>query len=281
MTRSINRNSDVLPVKTHRCGWGCLGPLTFHNSAMGERIHLSQGCHLAERKGETFKNGLVFSSRTVKPMEKIRLRVEEDVVNWHGALRVGFTNVSPSSRPLPLPSMAMPDLTNTPGHWAAVVHESLCIEGSELEFWFSSQGKIYVSGRNCSKHKLVEGVDLSKPLWAMIDVYGKTRSIFLLGSKKGSWSGTKTSCPAPERITPSNDCKFYSSDSDIKENISLLKTENQTDCCVVCWGHQARVTLPCGHRCLCIHCAPRVIHELGSCPLCRCPIKGSSEGRMV
>uniref|UniRef100_A0A3Q2VRA0 NHR domain-containing protein n=1 Tax=Haplochromis burtoni TaxID=8153 RepID=A0A3Q2VRA0_HAPBU len=138
------------------------------------------GGRLAEKTENTFKNGLVFSNRPVKIQEKIHLRVQRDSTNWEGALRVGFTTVPPSSRSLPLPCLAIPNLTDKPGHWAVPVNESYCQAGSELKFWVSDGGSIYVAVSN-RRYKWLTGVDLSQPLWAMIDVYGQTRSILLLG----------------------------------------------------------------------------------------------------
>uniref|UniRef100_UPI0037E7C1C7 E3 ubiquitin-protein ligase NEURL3 n=1 Tax=Semicossyphus pulcher TaxID=241346 RepID=UPI0037E7C1C7 len=277
MKESFNNNSDVLSETSHRCNWSCLGPLTFHHQATGSKIRLSQGGHLAERKRDTFKNGLVFSSRPVRPNEKIRLRVEKELHNWHGGLRVGFTNVPPSSMSLPLPAMAIPDITNRPGHWATPVQESLCGVGSELEFWVSSGGSMYVTGCDKHKHKLKTGVDLSRPLWAMIDIYGNTYSIFLLGSKKVTWSSTKTSCPAPEHLTSSalnkhnRTIDILSLNGNSDGSISLH--EDLTDeGCVVCMENSARVTLPCAHRCVCIDCYARISQEFGNCPLCRHPM---------
>lgn len=78
--------------------------------------------------------------------------------------------------------MAIPNLTDKPGHWAAPVHESYCQVGTELEFWVSSQGTIYnTNNNNSGQFKLLKGVDVSQPLWAMIDIYGQTSSILLLG----------------------------------------------------------------------------------------------------
>lgn len=42
--------------------------------------------------------------------------------------------------------------------------------------------------------------------------------------------------------------------------------------CVVCMAKKARITLPCGHQCLCFSCTSRVIQEFGTCPLCRLDI---------
>ncbi|XP_074527225.1 E3 ubiquitin-protein ligase NEURL3 [Halichoeres trimaculatus] len=273
MTESTNESTDAV----HKCSWSCLGPLTFHSQATGSKVSLSHGSYCAHRVKETFKNGIVFSSRAVKHNERIRLRVEKDLMNWHGGLRLGFTNVRPSSMSLPLPPMAIPNLTDRPGYWAAPAPESLCGKGSELEFWVSSGGSIYAEGHNSTKCKLATGVDLSKPLWAMIDIYGNTFSIRLLGSKKVTWTVTKTSCPVPEPLTSSIINTQNLSNSDMrrnggtKETISAFERENKTgsERCVVCLESSARITLPCGHRCLCTCCSPRILQDFGSCPLCR------------
>ncbi|XP_044052093.1 E3 ubiquitin-protein ligase NEURL3 [Siniperca chuatsi] len=282
---SGNENSVAGSEMSHRCGRSCLGPLTFHCQSVGDMVRLSQGCLLAERREDTFRNGLVFSSRPVKVQERIRLRVEKDLFNWHGALRVGFTNVPPSARSLPLPQMAIPNLTDLPGHWAAPLHESYCQSGSELEFWVSCGGTIYVTSNNIRQHKLLTGVDLRQPLWAMIDIYGQTCSIFLLGSEKRGLFCTRRSCPAPERLTLPNVDNHFSLIPDAsslygnsEERISCLDTEvpggeGRVMDCVVCMVKEARITLPCDHRCLCNHCASRVFQQFGTCPLCRQEIR--------
>ncbi|XP_070690537.1 E3 ubiquitin-protein ligase NEURL3 [Pempheris klunzingeri] len=275
-----NLNSDVRSKTSHRCGHFCLGPLTFHCQAVGDAVRLSQGSRHAEKMRNTFKNGLVFSSRPVRVQERIRLRVEKTVSHWHGALRVGFTSVPPSGRPLPLPTIAIPNLTDQPGHWAAPVNEFYCQAGSELEFWVSYGGSMYIRSNN-RQYKLLSGVDLSQPLWAMIDIYGATCSVFLLGSGKKSMCCTRRSCPAPECITSpdaDNHCSLIPDVSSLcgstDECLSSLDTEipageDSIMDCVVCFDKEARVTLPCGHRCLCHYCSSRVRQMFGICPLCR------------
>lgn len=260
----------------HRCGSHCLGPLTFHPNAVGEKIRLSEGCRRAERIGDTFKGGVVFSSRPVRTGEKIRVLVQRRVTNWQGAMRVGFTNVGPSARSLPLPPMAMPNLTQTPGHWASPLPESGCREGSVLEFWVSEHGYIYVKFQKTKKQIVQKAVDLRKPLWAMIDVYGQTSSIFLLGSEKKEFLSKRRSCPAPEPLIR----PLYSSNADYRalsensdDSISCLNMEIPAgDGCVVCMVREAEITLPCGHRCLCHRCTNKVLMQFGTCPLCRLEI---------
>ncbi|XP_061584563.1 E3 ubiquitin-protein ligase NEURL3-like [Cololabis saira] len=270
----------------HFCSSRCLGPLAFNNQAVGEKIQLSEGCRLAKRAGNTFRNGLVFSSRPVGIRERICLRVLENVHKWEGGLRVGFTSLPPTDRNLPLPSMAIPDLNKRPGHWAAPLPESYCQAGSELEFWVSASGSLRCSDKNNRKHQLLTGVNLSKPLWFMIDIYGKVSSIFLLGSRKKRELGTQKSCPAPgpESLTiPDNDYDHSwnpdvsSLSGDGKDGISCLNINIPPGkMCVTCLVREATVTLPCAHQCLCCHCFPKVLLEFGTCPLCQTEIEASS-----
>ncbi|XP_030594186.1 E3 ubiquitin-protein ligase NEURL3-like [Archocentrus centrarchus] len=263
-------------LQSHRCSLLCLGSLTFHHQAVGDKVRLSEGGRRAEKTEATFKNGLVFSNRPVKVQERIRLRVERDSFIWHGALRVGFTNVPPSARSLPLPCMAIPNLTDRPGHWAVPVHESNCQAGSELEFWVSSGGSIYAEINN-RQHELLTGLDLSQPLWAMIDIYGQTCSILLLGSEKNRLFYTQRSCPAPEHLTSPDNCFGSVSGLSGDDYISCLDMEIPADKrCVVCMVKEARITLPCGHRCLCNKCNSRVCEQFGTCPLCRHEIRAPS-----
>lgn len=218
----------------------------------------------------TFKNGVVFSSRPVKIQERIRLQVGKTNGGWHGALRLGFTTVPPTGRALPLPCMAVPNLTETPGHWAAPVHESLCKQGSELQFWVSHGGSIHVSS-NGAEHKLLTGVDLSCQLWAMVDVYGQTCSVLLLGSEKRNGLQFRKSCPAPEHLRKLDSDKPKDFFPDVSSG-QWLDTKAPADKmeCVVCMGKEAIITLrPCGHQCLCTLCAYRVLEDFGTCPLCR------------
>ncbi|KAM7391533.1 hypothetical protein PAMP_022215 [Pampus punctatissimus] len=278
-------NSVVGSEKLHKCDWSCLGPLSFHSQAVGEMVQLSQGCRLADKKESTFKNGLVFSSRPVRVKERVHLRVVKKFFKWQGALRVGFTNVPPTARAVPLPCMAIPNLTDTPGHWAAPVPENLCMPGSELEFWVSHNGTVRIiinTGSQHNERRLLTGVDLSKPLWAMIDIYGQTCSVFLVGSEKRHSFFTRRSCPAPEHHTsPNSDIYSIPDVSSLcgKSNdcISCCDMEDPTDLdCVVCMGEKAKVTLSCGHRCLCHCCASKIHKHFGTCPLCRRMIRALS-----
>ncbi|XP_061624515.1 E3 ubiquitin-protein ligase NEURL3 [Phyllopteryx taeniolatus] len=251
---------------SQKCGFQCLGPLTFHPRALGDKIQLSQDNRLAKRFSQ-FQNGLVFSERPVRVLERIRLRVESHDAKWHGALRVGFTNVPPDSRSLPLPKFAIPDLTDTSGHWAAALYKDFCLTGSVVEFWVTTAGSLYVSTRGGHRRKLLTGVCITKRLWAMIDVYGQTTSVLLLGSVIRGTFFTRMSCqhlPSPVFDTGSS-----TSDNGSRHDLPLITEGGEVMTCVVCMELEANRSLPCGHRCLCVACYHRVLGLFGTCPLCR------------
>ncbi|KAI1904997.1 hypothetical protein AGOR_G00011420 [Albula goreensis] len=170
------------PLLPHRCGKYCLGPLTFLTGAVGTQLSLSMGARLAERARKTFQNGVAFINRPVSVKERVCLRVERCDQHWEGALRVGFTSVQPSLMDTPA-SVAIPTLTDRPGYWAAPVPQTLTTLGSELQFWVDSKGTVSVMGPNGMRYKLLTGVEVKKKLWAMIDVYGQTRAVLLLGRR--------------------------------------------------------------------------------------------------
>ncbi|KAJ0067477.1 hypothetical protein NL108_007941 [Boleophthalmus pectinirostris] len=254
-------------AEVHQCGPQCLGPLTFHSQTKGVCIRLSEHGRCAQRNTDTFKNGLLFSCRSVRVQERVQLRINKHKLNWTGALRVGFTTVPPSTRTGDLPCMAIPCLTKLPGHWAAPVRDSLVRAGALLEFWVSDNGNLNVSINNSIQCKLLTGVDVSRPLWAMIDAYGQTCGITLLGRSTKELFRTKKSCPPPQHETPS------APSLDSCTDITLLDTQTiaaHCEECVVCLGKKARIIVkPCGHQCLCSNCAIRVLEEFGTCPLCR------------
>lgn len=161
------------------CGRGCLGPLTFHSGAKGPLVTLSEDGRRATRDTTSFRYGVIFSSRPLRVREKVCVRVERSVMGWHGALRVGFTSVAPGSRAIP--SLAIPDLTDSPGYWAIPVPERQCLPRSEVTFWVSRGGTLHVQTANGEEHRMRTRVDTRNPIWAMIDVYGQTSAILLLG----------------------------------------------------------------------------------------------------
>ncbi|KAB5567768.1 hypothetical protein PHYPO_G00236650 [Pangasianodon hypophthalmus] len=261
------------------CGNSCLGPLTFHPGVKGQHVKLSAGDRRATRNPLSFRHGVTFSSRPLRVGEKVRMRVERSVSAWHGALRLGFTSVPPGSGPMC--SLAIPDLTDRPGFWATPVPENHSSPRTELTFWVTRAGYLRIQTQDGFEHEeKMSQMDTSKLIWAMIDVYGQTSAVLLLGSEKKTLFCTRRSCSAPIISATEENCGYDQIPEWILErmmNRRILdldppfcqsKADNE-ELCVVCYSETVSVCLDCGHSCLCPQCAVRVIRDFGTCPLCR------------
>ncbi|TSL97364.1 E3 ubiquitin-protein ligase NEURL3 [Bagarius yarrelli] len=266
------------------CGNHCLGPLTFNPEVKGRHVKLSAGDRRAMRNPRSFHHGVTFSNRPLQVREKVHLRVERCVAGWHGALRLGFTSVPPGSGPMC--SLAIPELTDKPGFWAIPVPEHCCTPRTELTFWVTHTGYLRIQTDDWfdQKEKMLQ-MDTSKPIWAMIDVYGQTSSVLLLGSEKKTLFCKRRSCPAAEIVATEENCGYDQIPELILRRMSTKSPLGQSDAemelhglddkevCVVCISETPCVLLDCGHYCLCSQCAKRVISDFGTCPLCRQSIR--------
>uniref|UniRef100_A0A671R643 E3 ubiquitin-protein ligase NEURL3-like n=1 Tax=Sinocyclocheilus anshuiensis TaxID=1608454 RepID=A0A671R643_9TELE len=299
----------ISPPEKEKCvchtPWS-LKAISFHSDVKGRLITLSDGGRRVTRDVSSFCHGLTFSGRPVEREEKLRLRVERSDGGWHGALRLGFAHVSPEQTPLP--PLAIPDLTNSPLYAAVLVHEHICRAGSEVQFWLKKNGSLRIRSSDGRTHTEPTTLNPEWPVWAMIDVYGQTTAVTMLGSKKKRWIFTSWSCPAHTHIKHSEDKETQGR----KKLVSMLELrnhhpdntgKNQTstrqlyyglvciisppklfsflaldheapDCeeCVVCYSNVANCRLSCGHKCVCTPCAMRVDMIFGTCPLCRLPL---------
>ncbi len=158
-----------------------LKAISFHSDVKGRLITLSDGGRRVSRDESSFCHGLTFSGRPVKTQEKLRLRVERCGGVWHGALRLGFTNVSPEQTTLP--PLAIPDLTNSPLYAAVLVPEHICRPGSEIEFMLKKNGRLRIRSSDGRTHTEQTTLNPKCPVWAMIDVYGQTTAVSMLGER--------------------------------------------------------------------------------------------------
>uniref|UniRef100_A0A672KBH8 Uncharacterized protein n=1 Tax=Sinocyclocheilus grahami TaxID=75366 RepID=A0A672KBH8_SINGR len=245
--------------------------ISFHSDVKGRLITLSDGGRRVTRDESSFCHGLTFSGRAVKTEEKLRLRVERSDGDWHGALRLGFAHVSPEQTPLP--PLAIPDLTNSPLYAAVIVPEHICRPGSEIEFMLKKNGSVRIRSSDGRTHTEQTTLNPKWPVWAMIDVYGQTTAVTMLGSKMKRWVFTSRSCPNQTRarqlcyglvhlISPPKLLPFLALDHEAPA----------CEECVVCYSNVANCRLSCGHKCVCTPCAMRVHMMFGTCPLCRQPL---------
>lgn len=101
---------------------------------------------------------------------------------WSGALRLGFTSKDPARiNPDNLPKYACPDLVSQSGFWAKALPEEFASEGNIIAFWVDKKGRVFYRINESSPMLFFSGVRTAEPLWALIDVYGLTRGVQLLG----------------------------------------------------------------------------------------------------
>lgn len=130
----------------------------------------------------TFHDGIVFSQRPVRPGERVALRVLGHEGGWHGGLRVGFTRLNPACVPAPsLPPFVCPDLEQQSPTWAALLPDGCALAGDVVSFWVNRHGRLCAQVNRGPRLLLRKGVPMGAPLWAVMDVYGTTKAIELLG----------------------------------------------------------------------------------------------------
>ncbi|XP_039624289.1 E3 ubiquitin-protein ligase NEURL3 [Polypterus senegalus] len=251
--------------RTHSCTKCCLGPLSFHPSTKGLHIIMSKSHRMAERQ-VSFHNGIVLTNRAISVREQVQLQIERTENMWHGALRLGFTSFCPSHlSQCTLPPYACPDLDRQLGFWVAPLPEECARQGDMISFWVSRRGRIHYRVNDGRDYLLLEDVDVSKPLWGLIDVYGQTVAIKMLGSvKKGRFLTYKVSCP-PEALP---DMEPQKPIPDINPR-PPDSTDQEDEDCLVCFSMAADTVLTCGHQCMCTSCALIIKERFGVCPLCR------------
>lgn len=97
-------------------------------------------------------------------------------------MRLGFTSKDPSRiNPDSLPKYACPDLVSQNGFWAKALPEELANEGNLVAFWVDKKGRVFYRINSSSPMLFFSGVRTTESLWALIDVYGLTRGVQLLG----------------------------------------------------------------------------------------------------
>ncbi|XP_053257498.1 E3 ubiquitin-protein ligase NEURL3 [Podarcis raffonei] len=231
-------------------------PLFFHPYLKGSQVIMDES-HCIASRAATFCNGLVFSSRPIELYEKVTLKILKEESRWCGGLRVGFTWEDPSLvEPSVLPPYSCPDLVKQGKCRAAVLPEEYEAEGTIVSFWVDNQGSVFCSTNEKSEGFLVvDGVLVTRPLWAVVDIYGRTKAVQLLG---------------PSSL-PTN-----------ADGLSLLQQSESTcgdfhafpEECAVCFGQKANtMMLPCCHANFCSHCSLKIFHTTSRCPLCRQEVK--------
>ncbi|XP_066495739.1 E3 ubiquitin-protein ligase NEURL3 [Tiliqua scincoides] len=217
--------------------------------------------HRIASRAATFHNGIVFSNRPVQPYEKVKLKILEEDCKWKGGLRLGFTGEDPSRlEPNKLPPFVCPNLVSRGKTWACVLPEEYEGEGTIISFWMDGCGSVFCSNNHRAECSLLfDGVPVTISLWAVVDIYGRTKAVQLL-DPSSAFADTE----GPNLLNLNGPAE-----STCKDLHALPEVSNGEEC-VVCCGAEANATmLPCCHSSFCAGCSLKILHTSGCCPLCR------------
>lgn len=241
-------------------------PLLFHPHVKGSQIVMNQSHRIASRAA-TFHDGIVFSNRPVQPYEKVMLKILKEDCKWKGGLRLGFTREDPSGlEPRKLPPFLCPNLVFQGNTWACVLPEEYEGEGNVVSFWVDRCGSVFCSSnRGAECFLLFNGVPVTTSLWAVLDIYGKTKAIQLL-DPSSSFADIEGSSQLLLNLSGPSE----STCRDLQGFPKAIIGEE----CVVCCASKANATmLPCSHSSFCADCSLRILHTSSCCPLCRRRVK--------
>jgi len=157
-----------------------ISPPVFHQTH-SDNVGLSCDQRRARRL-TTFCKGICFSARTIAPLERVHVRITDVSSLWSGALRFGFSSHDPASLTAnSLPRYACPDLTNRPGYWAKALPERLASRGTVITFCYTRNGDVVYGINGEDKGVFLNSVDIIRPLWALIDIYGNSMAVEFVG----------------------------------------------------------------------------------------------------
>lgn len=101
---------------------------------------------------------------------------------WSGVLRFGFINKDPTTLRNSLPKYACPNLTNCGHTFAKALPERFAHKDCILSFYLSNNGNIHFSINNVDKGIILSNIKINGNFWAVIDLYGNTNKIQLIGN---------------------------------------------------------------------------------------------------
>ncbi|XP_014647065.1 PREDICTED: E3 ubiquitin-protein ligase NEURL3, partial [Ceratotherium simum simum] len=207
---------------------------------------------------------------------------------WCGGLRVGFTRLDPARLAArSLPPFVCPDLELQSPTWAAVLPEGSAFPGNVVCFWVNRRGRLFAEVNAGPRLLLRTGVLMGAPLWAVMDVYGTTKAIQLLGAaaRRDPWGegrlgwfsapilsrGKNHSCH--NQRLPQSPAAVPFAPMCSQPLLSPFPATAGEEC-TICFHRAANTRfVPCGHTHFCSHCAWHVFRDTAKCPLCRWEIE--------
>uniref|UniRef100_A0A8C1N5D3 Neuralized E3 ubiquitin protein ligase 1B n=1 Tax=Cyprinus carpio TaxID=7962 RepID=A0A8C1N5D3_CYPCA len=207
----VERRTSAPPIS--------IGSPRFHPHAKGKNIRLDAQLRRATRKS-SFCNGITFSQRPLRLYEKVRLCLSGVHTGWSGALRFGFTSLDPSELAIgDIPKYACPDLVTRPGYWAKALPERLAMRDNVVAFWADRHGRVFYSINDGEPILFHCGLSVGCPVWAIIDIYGITQEVTLLGTVQAS----PPTSPSVSQVSTPDD-----SDSDLAFTVNRSSSASES-----------------------------------------------------
>ncbi|XP_072172990.1 uncharacterized protein [Diadema setosum] len=161
-----------------------MSSVAFCTTCLGKSISLSDA-NLTATRTDGFNNGITFSDRPIPVGEKVTVEIRGVLTNWSGSIRYGFTNHAPGTISSDkLPPYAMPNLSSKPGYWCTSLSDKYNKIGNTLTYYITKEGSVYAFVNNNSITSVnadKTSLDVKKPIWFVIDVYGNTNEIRVKG----------------------------------------------------------------------------------------------------
>ena len=156
------------------------GPLFFHRTH-GCNVKMSEDMRQATRvKG--YHKAVCFSNRPVGVNEQVHIKISNVWTERFGVIRFGYTALNPSkiSR-AKLPSSMSDGFTKKPGYIAMELPAKCVIKDKVLSFYVTPTGSVTYAVCGVEEGTLFSGVDTSRPLWVVIDIYANTSCVEFVG----------------------------------------------------------------------------------------------------
>lgn len=236
-------------------------PLPFH-SVRGPNIKfLASDRLVAEREDPSRGRAYVFSSRTMRPNERLQVKVIGVDSGFSEFLTFGLTTCNPSSlqdtvRSLPEDTDALYD---RPEYW--VFKKDLkCGLDDELVFITSDDGRVLFS-RNNGSFETVMHVDGTQQFYVFFNICGCVTKLKLVGTMRGAPVPSVAETPEHSQVEEKSKAQAYGIE------------ETDVDC-RICFERQIESVLcNCGHSLTCHDCGLKLLKGNNpQCPVCRQPI---------
>ena len=156
-----------------------VSPLFFHETH-GQKVKISADMRTATRLRKRHK-GVCFSNRSINVNEQIIIEINDTTPFWDGVVRLGFTYFDPANMNKDeIPTDLSPETTR-PGYWAIELPETFVKKGNVLSFYVTPAGEVTYAMGGVEESVNFSGFDPNRPLWAVIDIYGHTTSVKIVG----------------------------------------------------------------------------------------------------